>query len=176
MMKRGIYLLTAIASLLFASAGGAAAQSGGAFEITQSVISTGGGELTGGAFRLEETTGQPAAGTGANNFPFSLHSGFWTPEAFAPTSAAVSISGTVMKVSRRFAQRVRVTLTEQNGARHTTMLNRFGHFGFRGIEAGQIVIIQVFAVEQQFLPLVVTVTEDMTNLVLTPHRNGQDRK
>src|SRR4051794_2238490 len=53
------------------------AQSGGTFEIKQSVIANGGGRASGGNYTLDATVGQAVAGqtTGGN---FSVQSGFWT--------------------------------------------------------------------------------------------------
>jgi hypothetical protein len=69
-MKKSIFLI-----LLF-SAAVLAQSSGGQFEITKSVISSGGGRGTGGNFSLEGTIGQSAPGkiTGTG---FELGSGFW---------------------------------------------------------------------------------------------------
>jgi hypothetical protein len=53
------------------------AQSGGAFEIKPSVISSGGGASSGGAFSLVSTVGEPLAGTVSNGASFNLTSGFW---------------------------------------------------------------------------------------------------
>ncbi len=53
------------------------AQSGGSFEIKQSVIASGGGSGTGGTFSLDGTIGQTLAGTTSNGVNFTLISGFW---------------------------------------------------------------------------------------------------
>ena len=53
------------------------AQSGGSFEIKQSVIASGGGSGTGGTFSLDGTIGQPLAGTTSGGASFSILSGFW---------------------------------------------------------------------------------------------------
>jgi hypothetical protein len=54
-----------------------AAQSGGSFTITKSVIAGGGGRATGGIFTLDGTIGQPIAGTQSAGATFTLISGFW---------------------------------------------------------------------------------------------------
>ena len=63
------------------------AQTGGQFEITQSVIAGGGGQnATGGTFSLDGTIGQSIAGGALNGSPFSVTSGFWN---FSPTTPVV---------------------------------------------------------------------------------------
>lgn len=56
-------------------------QSGGAFQIGPSVISSGGGASSGGAFVVNSTIGQPMAGTNSTGVSFSLLSGFWASAA-----------------------------------------------------------------------------------------------
>ncbi len=79
-MKTRIIKLTTVYLVLFLSII-APAQSGGTFEITQSVIGGGGGQQSaGGMFSLDGTIGQPAAGGHLNGAGFSLSSGFWNPD------------------------------------------------------------------------------------------------
>ncbi|HUF02607.1 MAG TPA: VCBS repeat-containing protein [Aridibacter sp.] len=51
-------------------------QSGGQFEIRKSVITSGGGVTSGGAFSLDSTIGEAVAGTQSSGGPFSLTGGF----------------------------------------------------------------------------------------------------
>ena len=53
------------------------AQTGGAFEIKQSVISNGGGASSGGAFGVVSTIGEPLAGNVSTGANFSIAGGFW---------------------------------------------------------------------------------------------------
>src|SRR5690349_8619578 len=53
------------------------AQSGGTFEIKQSVVAGGGGHNAGGAFNVDSTIGQTTAGAAATGSTFSLSGGFW---------------------------------------------------------------------------------------------------
>ena len=63
--------------LLFTSLCSTAAQSGGTFTITKSVIAGGGGRATGGVFTVDGTIGQSLAGTQSTGANFTLISGFW---------------------------------------------------------------------------------------------------
>ena len=58
-----------------------AAQSGGTFTITRSVVAGGGDSSTGGTFVINGTIGEPVAGTISNGGTFSLGSGFWASAA-----------------------------------------------------------------------------------------------
>jgi hypothetical protein len=69
------------ALLLAAVVGGSLAvfaQSGGSFEIKQSVISNGGGRTSGGSFAVDATIGQTVAGNQSDGGNYSLQSGYWT--------------------------------------------------------------------------------------------------
>ena len=55
-----------------------AQSAGGAFQVTRSVIASGGGVSTGGVYSVAGTIGQPAAGVALNGGPFTLGGGFWT--------------------------------------------------------------------------------------------------
>ncbi|HEV8590991.1 MAG TPA: VCBS repeat-containing protein, partial [Pyrinomonadaceae bacterium] len=54
-----------------------AAQSGGTFTITKSVIAGGGGHAAGGTFTIDGTIGQAVAGGPVTGGTFSVNSGFW---------------------------------------------------------------------------------------------------
>jgi len=85
-MKTSIIKLAAAYLILFLSIP-VQPQSGGAFEITQSVIAGGGGQnATGGTFSLDGTIGQSIAGGALNGSPFAVTSGFWN---FSPTTPVV---------------------------------------------------------------------------------------
>lgn len=85
-MKTRIIKLMAVYLVLFLSII-APAQTGGTFEITQSVIAGGGGQQSaGGTFSIDGTIGQPLAGNGLIGSPFSVTSGFWNDTPSAPNS------------------------------------------------------------------------------------------
>src|SRR5438445_2377704 len=68
---------------------------GGQFTLDQSVIASGGGTSSSGAFTVEGTAGQPVAGQKASNSPFSVHAGFWNGEPLGPSAASVTVRGRV---------------------------------------------------------------------------------
>ena len=71
------------------------AQSGGQFEITQSVVASGGGQnSTGGAAAIDGTLAQPLAGSNLRGGIFAVGGGFWST-TLAPSAASVSIGGRI---------------------------------------------------------------------------------
>jgi hypothetical protein len=126
-------IISAFATLFFLSAN-IAAQTGGTFAITQSVVASGGGQnSTGGAFSLDGTTGQAAAGNAIGNAPFAVTSGFWNFTAMAPTANGGGIRNVV------------VILTNPNGTIRTTQTGTFGYFKFEDVEVGGTYAISVYS-------------------------------
>ena len=118
------------------------AQTGGTFEIKQSVIAGGGAQQsTGGNFSLDGTIGQSLAGGFFQNARYSVYNGFWTPETFAPTAANVSIYGRVRTASGRGIVRIRISLTNASGETRSAQTTNFGYFRFDNLPAGEIYIL-----------------------------------
>ena len=141
-------------------------QTGGTFEITQSVISNGGGTSDGGSFSLTGTTGQPLAGTNSTGGGFGVRGGFWQ-SFFAPTAAMVAISGQVLMANGGGISKVRVSLTGGDGITRTVLSNTFGYFRFDDVEAGQTCIISISSKRFQFgnQTQVIFVGEEVTDLI-----------
>lgn len=69
-------------------------QTGGTFDLSHSVIATGGGSnSTGGQFQVDGTAGQGFAGTVSNAATFDVHGGFWFQNKTSAPGA--QIAGTV---------------------------------------------------------------------------------
>lgn len=128
---------------LFSFAPSAPAQTGGAFTIEKSSISSGGGTVAGGAFTVENTIGQPTAGT-SQNPPFTIFGGFVTPQ-LAPTAAATSISGRIKLAGGKGIRNVRVTLTAANGESRVVLSGMFGTYRFEDVPIGETYFIAVSA-------------------------------
>jgi hypothetical protein len=76
----GICLSFFLSLCLCVSAVNLPAQSGGTYEIRQSVIASGGGQdSSGGAFSVDGTAGQSVAGGPSSGGTFAVTSGFWAP-------------------------------------------------------------------------------------------------
>jgi hypothetical protein len=66
-----------VISLLFATVSLVSAQSGGGYELSRAVVSSGSGQSSGGAYSLTSTLGQPEAGAAQNGGDYNLGGGFW---------------------------------------------------------------------------------------------------
>ena len=97
-VKRVVSVLVA---LVLSMAGNTplSAQSGGSFQITNSVVAGGGGQSKDAAntFSHESTVGEHAAGTLLRNPPFSQTAGLWASNVgLTPTAAPATISGRIL--------------------------------------------------------------------------------
>ena len=88
-------------------------------------------------------------------------------ELLAPTAAAVSVSGRVTDGKGGIA-RASVLLTFPNGETRTVKTNSFGYFQFDGVPAGEIYIINVNSKGHSFSPRIISVYENVSDLVFTP--------
>lgn len=126
------------------------AQTGGTFEITQSVISNGGGNSIGGSFDLTGTGGQTLAGTNSTGGAFGVRGGFWQG-FFAPTAAMAVVSGRVSHSSGKGIFRARVTLTDISGTTRSAATDWFGKYRFDDVASGQFYIFSVNHRQYQFI-------------------------
>lgn len=74
-----IFILPLIAALatLTVLVPAALAQSGGGYDLTWTSVTVGSGTLTGGAYSMASTIGQPEAGLSASGGGYSLTGGVW---------------------------------------------------------------------------------------------------
>lgn len=146
--------------------------SGGSFSIEKSAVASGGATSSGGVFTLTGTNGQNSAGTNSANSVFNHQSGFWTPETFAPTSAAVTVSGKVRTADERGIRNAVITLTDSSGTRRTALTGSFGHFRFTNVLVGETYILTVSSKSFVFLnPMrIITVEDEITNADFTAEK------
>lgn len=122
------------------------AQSGGAFEIIQSVVAGGGGQdSAGGTFSLDGTVGQSIAGNASSNSTFSVTSGFWNFTPLAPTAASVGVGGRVLTANGHGIRNILIMMTNQNGTVRTTQTSIGGNYKFDDVEVGETYIFTVSA-------------------------------
>lgn len=81
-----------------------------------------------------------------------------------PTAASVGIGGRFVSSSGRGIAGVRVTLAEADGTSRTVLTNSFGYYRFVNVAIGQIVTIHGKAKSHQFVPRIVSVTEDTNDI------------
>jgi hypothetical protein len=141
------------------------AQSGGKFQLEQTVVSSG-GTANGGTFSLSFVVGEPNAGKGITGGHFFLSSGFWPFAQLAPTAAPVSVAGRAMTAGGQPLVGVRVSLLNSAGVFKTVRTNTFGYFRFNDVPAGQTYILAAVSKEYEFASQVVTALNDIADLNL----------
>ncbi len=155
MRSTSVYLIVAFLWIT-ASVHSAAAQAGGPYDLSRSVIAGGGGsQSTGGTFKVDGTVGQNLAGTRIAGGGYGLRGGFWGPRALSPTAAGVSISGQIRTMEGRGISSVRVTLTNPaTGESFAALSSSFGYYLFEEIPVGQIYILSVSSKRYTFDPAI----------------------
>jgi len=162
-MKIFLILTTLIGSLNYVTP----AQTGGTFEIKQSVIASGGSSNSaGGNFTLDGTIGQTNAGGSLQNSPFSIYSGFLTPNLLAPTAATVSIGGRVLLTGGQGVRNVSLTLTNSRGETRNAVTGTFGYYRFMEVAVGETYILELRSKRFVFAnPVrVINLTDELTNI------------
>lgn len=138
----------------------------GNYKLDQAVIASGGGTSGSATFSVQGTSGQAVAGTASSNgVNYAVRSGFWSPNAFAPTSAGALISGRVITADGRGITNAVLTLS--GGALftpRTIQTSGFGYFTFEDVEIGQSYVLTIkskrfmFSQNSQFIALMDNVT------------------
>ena len=139
-------------------------QTGGNFEVTESVIAGGGISASEGGFEMDATLGQPITGDPMFGDSFYVSNGFWTFEPVGPTAAPVSISGRVGTSTGMAIKGAILTLRKPDGEILVAHTSTFGYFRFDGIDAGASVVIFVSAKGYRFSPRFVTLVSDYSGL------------
>jgi fibronectin-binding autotransporter adhesin len=91
----------------------------------------------------------------------------YTIQVFAPTAANVSVSGRVLAPDGNGLRNALVILTGPDGAVREARSGSFGYYRFDDVPAGQTYVINVVSKRFQFIPQVVTITEELNNLNFT---------
>ena len=124
--------------------------SGGAFTLEKAVMAGGGANKELLPLNETGTTGQAVAGVRSTGGQFSLYAGFWTPDDFAPTAAAVVVGGRILTASGAGIRNVQITITFPSGEMRTTVSSTFGYYRFAEIPVGGIYVITVAAKKYTF--------------------------
>jgi hypothetical protein len=152
--KFGIFLYIIIFNLLLVNSicgqESEAALSGGQFSVTKTVIAGGGGVLQQSQTNTGNTIGQAVAGKRSSGGNFTLYSGFWTPDALAPTASSVIVGGQIKTADGLGIRSVRVTILFPNGQTQTALSGSFGYYHFTEIPVGAVYVISVSAKKYVF--------------------------
>ena len=84
-----------------------------------------------------------------------------------PTAASVSISGRVITSQELGSTKALVTLTDSGGNSRTVLTGKGGSFRFTNVTAGETYILSVTSKRHTYMPQVITVNEDLTELSFT---------
>jgi hypothetical protein len=137
-----------IAVMVVALSSGNSAQvsSGGSYTLDHAVVTSGGGtsgEDEPNGFSLTATIAQPVAGRRSSGGTYRVDGGFWTP-VFAPTAAAVTVSGRVLGTNDGPLRNIKITLF---GGTFTTArvayTGSLGYFSFEDVTVGQTYNVSV---------------------------------
>jgi hypothetical protein len=144
--------------------------SGGNYTLNQAIVANGGGASNdaGNNYKVEGTTGQTVAGTFVSAGSYSIRSGFWSPNPFAPTAAGVSVSGRVITANGAGIRNVIVVLTGGNlFTPRTVRTATFGSFTFEDVTVGQIYTVSVEGKKYNFpqSSQVISLVDNVTDLV-----------
>lgn len=112
--SKSIYHIFLLALCLCITAVEIAAQTGGTFELSRSVVAGGGGSNSaGGQFQVDGTAGQGMAGTSSTASVFDLHGGFWfqnqATTSFPQVAGTVTYGNAVGSPNPRFVSNVTLT-------------------------------------------------------------------
>ena len=124
--------------------------SGGTFALEKAVTAGGGVKKEIAPLNENGTTGQAAAGVKSAGGQFTLHSGFWTPDDFAPTASSAVVGGRILTSSGAGIRNVQVTITFPSGEIRSTVSTSFGYYRFAEIPVGEIYVISVAAKKYTF--------------------------
>ena len=83
-----------------------------------------------------------------------------------PTAAGSSIAGRVLNSKGRGIASAVVTMTDTNGASRTVRTNGFGNFQIADLPSGSSYIMNVRHKSYSFAPVVMSLTEDLTDFVI----------
>lgn len=155
MKKRIALTLLFLSFLPFA----ALAQTGGTFDLTHSVIASGGGSNSaGGGFSVDGTTGQNLAGTisvgtSPPNNQYNIRGGFWAFDPLVLTVAKVSIKGQIKNVDGAGIRNALLTLTRiSTGEVRQSFSSSFGYYQFSDLTVGEVYILTVSSRTFSFSP------------------------
>ena len=155
-----------------AYAGGATGPASGSGNINAAVNLPSGGSAT---FTARCTISASATGTLSNTATVTAPAGVTDPTPgnnsatdsdtiLVATAASVEVGGRVMTNKGRGISGGLITITDSSGNRRVRTTNVFGYFRFTDVSAGETYIISVKAKRYSFVPQVLNITDNLTDL------------
>jgi hypothetical protein len=124
--------------------------SGGTFALEKTALAGGGLEKEMAPLSENGTVGQAIAGGISSGGPYSVHSGFWTPEILVPTAAHVSVSGRIVDHAGNGIMGAEVKLMAPSGDLRRALSSSFGYYAIAEVEAGVTYMLSVSAKRYTF--------------------------
>ncbi|MFN0279083.1 MAG: dockerin type I repeat-containing protein [Pyrinomonadaceae bacterium] len=144
--SKSLYHLLLLTLCLCVSAVEIRSQTGGTFDLSHSVIATGGGSNSaGGQFQVDGTAGQGVAGTSSTASVFDLHGGFWfqnQPAAAPQIIGTVTYGNAIGSPNPRFVSNVTITAAGSPNVVATTTAPgpNAGQYTLTGFGAGSYTV------------------------------------
>lgn len=145
---KNLIFISIIAFILLSSFSARAqeiAATGGNFTLQKTALAGGGSRSQNASINQNGTTGQTIAGTRSTGGQFSLYSGFWTPDDFAPTAATAVVGGRILTANGAGIKNVGITITFPTGEIRYALSSSMGYYRFTDIPVGASYIISVAA-------------------------------
>jgi len=138
-----VFLMTAVLGSVSAVSLAVLAQTGGNYDLSHTVIASGGGSNSaGGNYIVDGTAGQGTAGVFSTGGNYGNDSGFWAFERLA-ANATVSISGRVTTADGAGIRGVTLSLVGGDGLIRTAKSAAFGYYHFDGLPFGQTYTLNI---------------------------------
>lgn len=138
------------------------------FTVDKPSVTAGGGHATSALFTVDSSIVQSASGRQVSGAGDVVDVGFWTPE-IAPTAAAVSIDGQVLRANSIGIAGARLVLTDTLGISINAVSSPMGYFRFDNVEVGKTYILTISAKNFSFSPStrLINLTDSITGLQIT---------
>jgi len=95
------------------------------------------------------------------------------PRLIGPSAAHVSVGGRVMTSGGQGISKAAVALTDDMGNVRAAITSSFGYFNFPEVESGKTYVLTVRSKRYNFEPTMITVNDEISDLIITPIRAGK---
>jgi len=169
-----VFLMTAVLGSVSAVSLAALAQTGGNYDLSHTVIASGGGSNSvGGNYIVDGTAGQGMAGVFSTGGNYGNNSGFWAFDVFALNASTVTVSGRVTTADGAGIRGAIMSLAGNAGLIRTVQTEAFGYYHFEDLPSGQTYILKISSKRFTFAePTRVLVVDDGvtgSDFVAEPH-------
>lgn len=145
------------------------AQTGGTFDLSHSVIASGGASnMIGDALSADVTIGQALAGTTSSGSTFTVHGGFWFQDQ-RPTAATVSVTGRAISAEGRGIRNATLTLSNSRGESRSVITGPRGNYAFNNVPVGETYVMTIRSRRFQFAnpAQVIAIVDNVSDLDFT---------